>query len=141
MTSPHHPFRLDPSSGVPFYRQIVDQVLLGVADGRLAPGIQLPTVRQLAVDLSVNLNTVAKAYREMEIRGIVETQQGTGTFIAEKRSERKTAEREKALARLVEHFLALAATRGFTTDEVARAMVERGEAAQAAAQPAARRRT
>ena len=75
-------FRLDLSSGVPFYRQIIDQVLLGVADGRLSPGAQLPTVRQLAVDLSVNLNTVAKAYREMEIRGIVETQQGTGTFVA-----------------------------------------------------------
>ena len=57
-------------------------LLLAIADGRLKPGAQLPTVRQLAVDLSVNLNTVAKAYREMEIRGIVETQQGTGTFIA-----------------------------------------------------------
>ena len=54
-------FRLDPSSGVPFYRQIIEQVLLAVADGRLKPGAQLPTVRQLAVDLSVNLNTVGKA--------------------------------------------------------------------------------
>ena len=63
---------------MPFYRQVIDQVLLAVADGRLKPGTQLPTVRQLAVDLSVNLNTIARAYREMEIRGIVETQQGTG---------------------------------------------------------------
>src|SRR4030042_574235 len=62
-------FRLDPSSGVPFYRQIIEQVLLAVADGRLKPGAQLPTVRQLAVDLSVNLNTVAKAYRAVEIGG------------------------------------------------------------------------
>ena len=77
-----HLFRLDASSGVPFYRQVIDQVLLAIADGRLKPGTQLPTVRQLAVDLAVNLNTVAKAYREMEIRGIVETQQSTGTFIA-----------------------------------------------------------
>ena len=75
-------FRLDAASEVPFYRQIIEQVLLAVADGRLKPGTQLPTVRQLAVDLSINLNTVAKAYREMEIRGIVETQQGTGTFVA-----------------------------------------------------------
>ena len=129
-----HPLRLDPSSGVPFYRQIVDQVLLGVADGRFAPGAQLPTVRQLAVDLSVNLNTVAKAYREMELRGIVETQQGTGTFVAQKKPEKKTAERDRALARLVEHFLALAAARGFTTEEVARAVMTRAE-------DAARRRT
>src|SRR5215471_18890656 len=96
------PFRLDPSSGVPFYRQIIDQVLLAVADGRLEAGAQLPTVRQLAVDLSVNLNTVAKAYREMEIRGIVETQQGTGTFVAARKAEKRTAEREKALERLVD---------------------------------------
>src|SRR5688572_14110337 len=91
-----HLFRLDPSSGVPFYRQIIDQVLLAVADGRLKPGAQLPTVRQLAVDLSVNLNTVAKAYREMEIRGIVETQQGTGTFIAARVSDSKSREKKKA---------------------------------------------
>src|SRR6476646_9437019 len=105
-------FRLDAASGVPFYRQIIEQVLLAVADGRLKPGSQLPTVRQLAVDLSINLNTVAKAYREMEIRGIVETQQGTGTFVSTRRPERRSAEREKALGRLVEHFLALAAARG-----------------------------
>src|ERR1022692_3243562 len=90
-------FRLDTTSGVPFYRQVIDQVLLAVADGRLTTGTQLPTVRALAVDLSVNLNTVAKAYREMEIRGIVDTQQGTGTFVAARRADRKTGERRKAL--------------------------------------------
>ncbi|HYH07402.1 MAG TPA: GntR family transcriptional regulator, partial [Thermoanaerobaculia bacterium] len=98
-------FRLDSSSGVPFYRQIIDQVLLAVADGRLRAGTQLPTVRQLAVDLSVNLNTVAKAYREMEIRGIVQTQQGTGTFIAA-RSMAKSRERRKALQDLVDRVIA-----------------------------------
>ena len=123
-------FRLDAASGVPFYRQIIDQVLLGVADGRLAPGTQLPTVRQLAVDLSVNLNTVAKAYREMEIRGIVETQQGTGTFVASRKPEKRTAEREKALEHLVEHFLALAAARGFSSEEAAKAVQVRAESAK-----------
>src|SRR5436190_18431479 len=123
-------FRLDSSSGVPFYRQIIDQVLLAVADGRLKVGAQLPTVRQLAVDLSVNLNTVAKAYREMEIRGIVETQQGTGTFVASRRPEKRTVEREKALGHLVEHFLALAAARGFSVEEAARAVHERAEGAK-----------
>jgi len=120
-------FRLDTSSGVPFYRQIIDQVLLAVADGRLTPGAQLPTVRQLAVDLSVNLNTVAKAYREMEIRGIVDTQQGTGTFVSTRRAERKTSERRKALEGLVDRFVSLASSNGFSLDELAEALTERAE--------------
>jgi GntR family transcriptional regulator len=119
------PFRLDAASGVPFYRQVIDQVLLAVADGRFAPGTQLPTVRQLAVDLSVNLNTIAKAYREMEIRGIVETQQGTGTFVAERPSPGGAAERRKALGRLVDELLAKAASQGFDLDEVADAVAAR----------------
>jgi GntR family transcriptional regulator len=119
------PFRLDAASGVPFYRQVIDQVLLAVADGRLAPGTQLPTVRQLAVDLSVNLNTVAKAYREMEIRGIVDTQQGTGTFVAERPSPGGAAERRKALERLVDELLAKAGSHGFRVDEVADAVASR----------------
>jgi GntR family transcriptional regulator len=123
---PH--FRLDASTGVPFYRQIIDQVLLGVADGRLRPGEQLPTVRQLAVDLSVNLNTVAKAYREMEIRGIVQTQQGTGTFVADRRPEGRAADRKKALDRLVEETVARAGSKGFTEEETVRAFVERASA-------------
>src|SRR5204862_3349308 len=118
-------FRLDSSSGVPFYRQIIDHVLLAVADGRLKVGSQLPTVRQLAVDLSVNLNTVAKAYREMEIRGVVETQQGTGTFVAARKAASRAAERPKALERLVEQFLALASSRGFSADEVLAALTDR----------------
>jgi GntR family transcriptional regulator len=120
-------FRLDSSSGVPFYRQIIDQVLLGVADGRLTPGTQLPTVRQLAVDLSVNLNTVAKAYREMEIRGIVQTQQGTGTFVATRRSDRKPGERRIALDRLVDRFVALATANGFSLEELREAVAERAD--------------
>jgi GntR family transcriptional regulator len=119
------PFRLDAASGVPFYRQVIDQVLLAVADGRLAPGTQLPTVRQLAVDLSVNLNTVAKAYREMEIRGIVETQQGTGTFVAERAAPGGAAARKKALERLVDDLLAKAGSHGFRVDEVADAVAAR----------------
>ena len=125
-------FRLDPSSGVPFYRQIIEQVLLPVAAGRLKPGAQLPTVRQLAVDLSVNLNTVGKAYREMEIRGIVETQQGTGTFVATRRSDRRPAERRKALEGLVDRFVSLAASGGFSLEELAETLVERAEKAERA---------
>ena len=125
MTSGRPVFRLDTASGVPFYRQIIDQVLLAVADGRLAPGAQLPTVRQLAVDLSVNLNTVSKAYREMEIRGIVDTQQGTGTFVSTRRAERRTGERRKALDGLVDRFVSLAASSGFSLDELAETLTDR----------------
>ena len=124
-----HLFRLDPSSGVPFYRQIIDQVLLAVGDGRLRPGSQLPTVRQLAVDLSVNLNTVAKAYREMEIRGIVQTQQGTGTFIAA-REGAKSRERRKALADLVDRFIANGEALGIPLEDLLEALAERAEKAR-----------
>src|ERR1039458_9637119 len=78
------PFRFthDLQSGVPVYRQMIDQVQAGIATGALSPGRQLPTVRQVAVDLAINPNTVLRAYRELEIRGVLETQQGTGTFIS-----------------------------------------------------------
>ena len=125
MSDSHVPFRLDAGTGVPFYRQVIDQVLLAVADGRLAPGTQLPTVRQLAVDLSVNLNTVAKAYREMEIRGIVQTQQGTGTFVAERPSPGAAAQRRKALERLVDELLVKAGSHGFKIEDVAEAVALR----------------
>ena len=75
-------FQLDTASGVPFYRQVIDQVLAGIATGALSRGERLPTVRALAVELAVNLNTVARAYKELEIRGVLATQQGSGTFVA-----------------------------------------------------------
>src|SRR5512133_2011725 len=118
------PFRLDAASGVPFYRQVIDQVLLAVADGRLRAGTQLPTVRQLAVDLSINLNTVAKAYREMEIRGIVETQQGTDTVVSTRKVERASREKRKALQDLVDRTIAAAESKGITLDELADALME-----------------
>ena len=129
MTTAQQVFRLDSSTGVPFYRQIIDQVLLAVADGRLKPGTQLPTVRQLAVDLAVNLNTIAKAYREMEIRGIVQTQQGTGTFVAA-RTGAKTREKRKALQDLLDRFLANAEAHGIPMEELVDALAERAEKAR-----------
>lgn len=107
-------FRLDLRSGVPVYRQLIDQVLGGMAAGKLAPGDQLPTVRQVAVDLSINPNTVARAYREMEIRGVLETQQGTGTFISHQKVEQDEVERERRLAQIVDDFVARAGAAGFT---------------------------
>ena len=111
-------FRLDVHSGVPVYRQIIDQVIGGIAAGTLAAGDQLPTVRQLAVDLSINPNTVIRAYRELEIRGVLETQQGTGTFISNQRPQRDDADRQRRLAQLVSEFIARAGFAGFTVEEL-----------------------
>src|SRR5579871_2172572 len=90
--------KLDLRSGVPVYRQIIDQVLGGISAGALKPGHQLPTVRQLAVDLAINPNTVVRAYRELEIRGVLATQQGTGTFITDKQPEKNELERRPRAA-------------------------------------------
>src|SRR5713226_6187789 len=114
------PFRLqlDLRSGVPVYRQIMDQVLGAVASGRLTAGEQLPTVRQLAVDLSINPNTVIRAYRELEIRGFLDTHQGSGTFIAAQRVEPDDAERRRKLDMIVSDAIARAGAEGFTAKQV-----------------------
>jgi GntR family transcriptional regulator len=111
-------FQLDLGSGVPAYRQIIDQVHGAIASGRLATGDQLPTVRQMAVDLAINPNTVVRAYRELEIRGILVTQQGTGTFIADRQPEDLTGHRERRLDQLVAEFIARAGSEGFTLKEL-----------------------
>jgi GntR family transcriptional regulator len=111
-------FRLDTHSGVPVYRQIIDQVTGGMAAGALAAGDQLPTVRQLAVDLSINPNTVIRAYRELEIRGVLETQQGTGTFISQQKPQRDDGDRQRRLGQLVGEFVARAGSAGFTVEEL-----------------------
>ena len=117
-------FRLDAQSGVPAYRQIIDQVQGGLASGALVAGDQLPTVRQLAVDLAVNPNTVLRAYRELEIRGVLDTQQGTGTFIADRKLMQDDAERSRALDQLVAEFVARAGAGGFTVRELAARLSE-----------------
>jgi GntR family transcriptional regulator len=111
-------FYLDLRSGVPVYRQIIDQVLGGMASGKLTVGDQIPTVRQVAVDLAINPNTVMRAYRELEIRGVLETQQGTGTFIAQREAQHGKVERRRQLAQLVSEFVARAGSAGFTVDEL-----------------------
>jgi GntR family transcriptional regulator len=111
-------FLIDQTSGVPYYRQIIKQVEMAVADGRLRPGSKLPTVRSLAVELQINPNTVGRAYNEMEIRGIVNTQQGTGTFVSDKIIELTDDERTDILDSLVRSFLANASSYGFTAVEI-----------------------
>ena len=111
-------FRLSLESGVPVYRQIMDQVRTGMASGSLVAGDQLPTVRQLAVDLAINPNTVARAYRELELGGLLETHQGTGSFICAQKIRRADAERERQLAQIVGDCVSRSGAMGFTVDDV-----------------------
>jgi GntR family transcriptional regulator len=111
-------FILDPKAGTPFYRQIVDQIKFGIASGKLAVGEQLPTVRSLAVELKVNLNTVAKAYKELEIQSILETYQGTGTFINKSEINLSDKERNSKLQDICREFMTIAFNYGFTIDDM-----------------------
>jgi GntR family transcriptional regulator len=111
-------FYLDLQSGLPVYRQIIDQVHAGRASGAIRPGDRLPTVRQLAVDLAINPNTVMRAYRELELTGALTTHQGTGTFVTDAKTERNEAERERKLDQLAAEFVARAGREGFTVKEL-----------------------
>ena len=115
-------FRLDAHSGVPVYRQLIDQVQAAVASGVLSAGDQLPTVRQVAVDLAINPNTVLRSYREMEIRGLLDTQQGTGTFVADRKVEYSRDERDRQLGQLVGEFVSRAGAAGFTLKQLMKAL-------------------
>lgn len=111
-------FKLDPKTGTPFYRQIIDQIKFGIAAGKLKTGEQLPTVRSLAVDLKVNLNTVAKAYRELEIQHVLATQQGTGTFIGDITIQLSDKEKNDKLKEICNEFTSIAFSYGFTIDDM-----------------------
>ena len=115
---------LDLRSGVPVYRQIIDQIMGSIAAGSLNAGDQLPTVRQLAVNLAINPNTVVRAYRELEIRGVLETHQGTGTFIANNPVRRDDVERQRRLNQMIGEFVARIGTEGFTVQELTERMAE-----------------
>ena len=118
-------FRLDTRSGVPVYRQLIDQVQAGIASGALTSGAQIPTVRQVAVELEINPNTVLRAYRELEIRGVLDTQQGTGTFVSDRKVTQDDAERGRQLEQLVSEFVARAGAGGFTLQELINSLHER----------------
>ena len=111
-------FSLDLRSGVPVYRQLIDQVLAALATRALAPGDRLPTVRQVAVDLAINPNTVVRAYKELEIRGVLTTQQGTGTFISDTQVQPDEVERQRRLSQIVGDFVARAGSEGFSIKDL-----------------------
>jgi len=119
--------QLDLKSGVPFYRQIIDQVKAAMATEAVAPGDRLPTVRQLAVDLLINPNTVSRAYTELELTGLVETQMGSGTFVGKRRVERNDVEMRRVLDQLCQEFLSRVSTHGFTLGEVLENLEQRGK--------------
>jgi len=118
ISNPTFHFRLDLHSGVPVYRQIIDQVRGGMAAGTLTAGDQLPTVRQLAVDLEINPNTVVRAYKELELGGLLETHQGTGTFISAQKLPRADQERERQLNQIVADTVSRAGAAGFTIEDL-----------------------
>ncbi|WP_346859494.1 GntR family transcriptional regulator [uncultured Draconibacterium sp.] len=111
-------FKLDPKAGVPFYRQIIDQIKYGIASGNLQVGEQLPTVRGLAVELKVNLNTVSKAYKELEIQNILETHLGSGTFIGNSDFKITPRQKKEKLHSICREFLTIASSYGFTTSDL-----------------------
>jgi GntR family transcriptional regulator len=117
--------KIEPESPVPIYVQIEEQVRALVAAGRLRPGDQLPTIRQLAVDLGVNYNTVARAYLELERAGVITTQRGRGTFVAGVPDEARQAQlRAEKLRAILRAALDEALRLGYNPEEIAAAFQE-----------------
>jgi GntR family transcriptional regulator len=111
--------RIDPDSAVPIYLQIVHSIKHQVATGRLKPGEQLPTVRELATNLRVNPNTVARAYDQLDGDGVITTQQGRGTYVRERPDDAHLARvRQEQLKALVDGIVGKALSMGYTADEV-----------------------
>lgn len=114
---------IDPRDPTPLHAQLERSIRVAIASGRLRPGCQLPTVRQLAVALRINANTVGKVYSHLERAGVLETQRGVGTFIADPPAAvaaRNQEAREAALRAIVSHALAEASARGFSAADLRR---------------------
>ena len=119
--------RLDSESGVPFYQQVVQQVKRLIASGALAPGDRLPTVRELAAELVLNPNTVARAYQDLEREGVVETRRGQGTFACAPSSRLTRAECRAAVAAVLDRALLEARSLGLSPEDVIELLKERIE--------------
>ena len=117
--------KLDFRSGIPIYIQIMDEIRKLVASGYLQLGDQLPTVRQMATDLRINWNTVARAYKLLDEAGLISTQQGRGTYIWETPSEATTQTlRQQALEGLTRRYLAEASRLGCQSEEISAKILE-----------------
>jgi GntR family transcriptional regulator len=114
---------IDPRDSTPIYAQIERGLRAAIASGRLRIGDQLPTVRQLAVDLQVNANTISRVYVDLERAGVLETRRGVGSFVsASPAKARPKAEHERRLRAFATRVLADAAAAGFTAAEVLAAL-------------------
>src|ERR1044071_2330584 len=113
-------FRPNPSSGVPIYLQLMEQVKHGIETGALRAGEQLPGIRPLAEELVINPNTVAKAYRELEPEGVIELRQGAGAFVAGQAATKKVTDTIRAGQTVVAETIAKLRERGVTDEEIRR---------------------
>ena len=120
--------RIDSTNGVPLYLQIAKEVKHSIAIGSLKPGEQIPSVREIALQITVNPNTVAKAYRELETRGIVETRRGTGTFVSEITVDVTEKERQKIISELMDKAIDEARHLQMNEDEMTDLLLERVQA-------------
>jgi GntR family transcriptional regulator len=112
-------FQVDTNHPTPLYAQLERSIRFAIATGRLRIGDQLPTVRQLAVDLRINANTVARVYAELERASVVETRRGVGTFVSARPNEAASRrDRDRHLRELTDHFITETHTRGFSIDDV-----------------------
>ena len=118
-------FQVDPTTRVPIYRQLMDQIRLAVARGRLRPGSRLPSVRVLSRELVVNPNTIARVYTELERDGVLNTRPGLGVFVAEPQADLSAAARRQRLAEIIDGFLTDAVHLGFSADDVLSAVTKR----------------
>jgi GntR family transcriptional regulator len=116
---------IDPESSVPIYIQIEDSIHSLIAAGQIQPGEQLPTIRELAADIRVNLNTVARAYFELDREGVISTQRGKGTFVSGKPDEKQIAKkRKKLLQSIIKSAIEEAHGLGYSAEEIKQAFVE-----------------
>lgn len=114
----HLPIRISTSNGIPIYLQIVQQIKYLVSSGRLEPGAELPPIRVLALQLTVNPNTVARAYRELESAGLTFTKRTAGTFISDQGSPLAKDEQIRILSERADGLLADALQMGISTDDL-----------------------
>jgi GntR family transcriptional regulator len=117
---------IDQNDPTPLYAQLEREIRVGIATGNIKPAQQLPTVRQLAVDLRVNANTVARVYLALEREGVLTTKRGVGTFVAEGVPEKTHApHRERRLRQAIDRFLTEATSLGYKPREIVRALARR----------------
>ena len=127
MTDNNHPggieqtlsLQLDHASDVPLYRQIVDRIWLDVIEGGLEPGTRLPTIRQLSVELGVNPRSVERAYRELELLGVLSAEAGSGTYVCLRPPDSPELRRREQLSQLCRETVSRGQNLGFSIDELA----------------------